>query len=122
MIVSKPAAGRSPVNCGKQGVYRYSVVGAGVDLRCHPTQKPLSLMEALVRDFSDPGELVLDPFAGAGTTGVAALSLGRRFLGWELDPAHAATAQRRLAEVRPQLELPTAKRPKAKQLGLGSDL
>jgi site-specific DNA-methyltransferase (adenine-specific) len=50
-------------------------------------QKPLALMDVLVRLFSEPGELILDPFAGSGTTGVAALRLGRRFVGWEMNPA-----------------------------------
>ena len=49
----------------------------------HPTTKPLELMLQLVSDFSDPGEIVLDPFAGSGTTGAACLRLGRRFIGIE---------------------------------------
>lgn len=83
----------------------------------HPTQKPLALMEALVRDFTDPGDLVLDPFAGSGTTGVACRRLGRRFLGWELDPKHAATARKRIGAAREQGDLFTAptKRQKEQQ-------
>lgn len=50
----------------------------------HPTTKPISLMLELVDDFSEPGDLVLDAFAGSGTTGVACRQLGRRFVGWEL--------------------------------------
>jgi len=73
--------------------------------RVHPAQKPLALMQTMVRLFSDPGELVLDPFTGSGTTGVAALSLGRRFEGWELDPGYASLARSRLARARQQLEL-----------------
>ncbi len=59
--------------------------------RMHPTKKPLWLMEALIRDFTDPGDVILDPTMGEGTTGEAALRLGRRFIGAELatgvDPA-----------------------------------
>ncbi len=59
--------------------------------RMHPTKKPLWLMEALIRDFTDPGDIILDPTMGEGTTGEAALRLGRRFIGAELatgvDPA-----------------------------------
>lgn len=66
------------------------------DARAHPTTKPLSLMLDLVADFSDPGELVLDPFAGSGTTGVACRQLGRRFIGWELDANYHVIACRRL--------------------------
>ncbi len=64
--------------------------------RINKTEKPLSLMLELVRLFSDPNELVIDPFAGGGTTGVAARRLGRRFLGAEVDEAMAHTANERL--------------------------
>lgn len=63
----------------------------------HPTAKPLDLMLALVADFTDPGETILDPFAGSGTTGVAALRLGRNFMGAEKDAGHYATSCERLA-------------------------
>ena len=62
-------------------------------------------MDVLVRLFSDRGELILDPFAGSGTTGVAALRLGRRFIGWEMNAASADIARRRLATAREQLEI-----------------
>ena len=71
----------------------------------HQTQKPLALMEILVRLFSERGELILDPFAGSGTTGVAAIRLGRRFVGWEMNSAYAEMARRRLATAREQLEI-----------------
>jgi DNA modification methylase len=53
-----------------------------------------------VGDFSDPGELVCDPYAGSGTTGLACAQLGRSFLGWERDAAMAELAQRRLTGLR----------------------
>ena len=62
----------------------------------HPTQKPVDLMKWLVASYSKPGDVVLDPFMGSGSTGVACLSLGRRFLGCELDPAYFAVATRRI--------------------------
>jgi site-specific DNA-methyltransferase (adenine-specific) len=71
----------------------------------HPTQKPLALMRELVRDFTDHGELVCDPFAGSGTTAVACRELGRRFLGWELQEKFHAAAMRRLDGAREQLQL-----------------
>jgi DNA modification methylase len=71
--------------------------------REHPTQKPLALMEALVADFTDPGDLVVDPFAGAGSTLVAAKRLGRRGFGWERDPRWHAIAEKRIAGAREQL-------------------
>jgi site-specific DNA-methyltransferase (adenine-specific) len=62
----------------------------------HPTEKPLALMLKLVEQFSDEGETILDPFSGSASTGVAAIRLGRRFLGAELDPGYHAAALERL--------------------------
>lgn len=64
----------------------------------HPTQKPLSISSRIVRHFSNPGELVLIPFAGSGSECVAAKSAGRNFLGFELNPDYIAIAQSRLSE------------------------
>jgi site-specific DNA-methyltransferase (adenine-specific) len=63
----------------------------------HPTVKPIDLMRWLCRLITPPGGLVLDPFAGSGTTGVACALEGFGFLGCELDPAHVAIAERRIA-------------------------
>lgn len=72
-------------------------------VRVHPTVKPLLLMTDLTSLFTDEGDTILDPFAGSGTTGVAALRLGRRFTGAEQDATHYATACERLtAEERGQ--------------------
>ncbi|HXW83386.1 MAG TPA: site-specific DNA-methyltransferase, partial [Candidatus Binataceae bacterium] len=64
----------------------------------HPTQKPLELLERIVRLWSKPGYLVLDCFLGTGTTAVAAQRLARRWVGIEKDPAYAAAARKRLSE------------------------
>ena len=64
--------------------------------RCHPTQKPINLMMQLVEQFTDLDELILDPFCGAGTTGVAALRQGRRFIGVELQEKYASKARERI--------------------------
>ena len=63
----------------------------------HKAEKPLDQMLDLVSYFSDPGELVLDPFAGSGTTGLACSLLGRNFIGAEIDPVWAAKAETRIA-------------------------
>lgn len=63
----------------------------------HPTQKPLRLMRKLVQLFSNPGELVLDPFMGAGSTGMAAVELGRKFYGIEIDNDWMRGASDRIA-------------------------
>lgn len=73
--------------------------------RRHPTEKPLWLMESIMREFTDPGDCVADPFAGAGTTLVSCARLGRSAVGWEHDPTWAALAEQRVAQTRPQLDL-----------------
>ena len=65
----------------------------------HPTQKPIALVARCLRACTEPGDLVFDPFSGSGSTGVAALSLGRRFLGCEQQEDYAHLAARRLEEV-----------------------
>jgi DNA modification methylase len=103
-IIACHAPGRSRWNGG--GSHGVFIVNKGGDERTgHQTQKPLALMDVLVRLFSDPGELILDPFAGSGTTGVAALRLGRRFVGWEMNPEYAAITRKRLAGAREQLQI-----------------
>lgn len=64
----------------------------------HPTQKPLRLVSDWVRLFSDEGETVLDPFMGSGTTGVACLRAGRRFVGIEVRPDYFELACRRIRD------------------------
>lgn len=87
----------------------------------HPCPKPLEIMEGLIRDFTDPGDLVCDPFAGSGTTGVACIRLGRRFLGWEKDPNFHAVAVKRLSAARQHYELlPRPAKPKQQGLGFTS--
>jgi site-specific DNA-methyltransferase (adenine-specific) len=66
--------------------------------KLHPTQKPLSVLMPLVETFCPPGGTVLDPFAGSGTSLLAAKMLGRQYIGIELDATYHAAAQRRLAE------------------------
>jgi adenine-specific DNA-methyltransferase len=64
----------------------------------HPTQKPVSALKSLIEGFTNPDDVVLDPFCGSGSTLVAARELGRRFIGIELDAGHHTTASRRVAE------------------------
>ena len=64
--------------------------------RLHPTQKPVEVLRPFIETFTQPGELVLDPFCGSGSTLVAARDMDRRFLGIELDYRHHRTACRRL--------------------------
>jgi len=68
------------------------------DRRGHPTPKPIGLMINLVQQFTDPGETILDPFMGSGTTLVAAKELGRRAIGIEIEEKYCEIAARRLAQ------------------------
>lgn len=65
--------------------------------RLHPTQKSEEVITSFITAYSRKGDLILDPFAGSGTTAVASFKAGRRFLGIELDPAYGELARKRLA-------------------------
>ena len=65
----------------------------------HPTQKPVELLERIVRLWTEPGDLILDCFLGTGTTAVAAERLGRKWVGIEREPQYAEIARARIAEV-----------------------
>lgn len=86
------------------------------DKNKHPCPKPLEFIVRLIARFSWGGETILDPFMGSGTTGVAAVRLGRKFIGIELDPAYFDIACRRISEALKQpdllIEIPA---PKPKQ-------
>ena len=73
----------------------------GEGRKAHPTQKPEALLNRVLLASSHPGDLVLDPFFGTGTTGAVARRLGRRWLGIERNPAYAAAARERIGKVRP---------------------
>lgn len=66
--------------------------------RYHPTQKPIALMRWCVEQLPRPSKLILDPFMGSGTTGVAAIQLGRKFIGIEKDPKYFKIALKRIRE------------------------
>jgi DNA modification methylase len=64
--------------------------------KLHPTQKSIHILKPLIEAFTAPGQLVLDPFAGSGSTCVAAKRTGRDYIGIEMDAEHHATARKRL--------------------------
>ena len=64
----------------------------------HPTQKPVALMEYLIRTYTNPGDTVLDFTCGSGSTGVAAVNTSRKFIGIELDPDYFKIAEKRIQE------------------------
>lgn len=115
----KPAAmGRSPMGfCNWEPVLMWGrglgnsvdVFTAAIlpseDVRGHPCPKPVAWGRALVERFAPPDGTVLDPFMGSGTTGVAAVTMGRRFIGIEIEPRYFDIACRRIEEAQRQADL-----------------
>ncbi len=66
--------------------------------RFHPTEKPTDLMEWLINTYSNPDDLICDPFAGSGSTLVACKKLNRRFIGIEISPEYCTIAEQRLKQ------------------------
>ena len=64
----------------------------------HPTQKPVELLEWLIKSYTNKGDLVLDNCMGSGSTGVACINTGRNFIGYELDEKYFEIAEKRLDE------------------------
>jgi site-specific DNA-methyltransferase (adenine-specific) len=96
------------INGGKQmkDVWRSSIVKPSEKaMGNHPTQKPLWLLERIILASSKQGDVVLDPFSGSGTTGVAAISNGRQYIGIELDDNYNSYAIKRLQEASNRLDL-----------------
>jgi DNA modification methylase len=81
--------------------YVSRVCGTFKERTGHPCQMPEALLERIIRVASNPGDLVLDPFAGSGTTLVAAKKLGRRYLGIELSAEYADKVRQRLTDPSP---------------------
>lgn len=71
----------------------------------HPTQKPVPLIEYLIRTYTVPGDVVLDPVIGSGTTAVACINTSRRYIGIELDPEYYKTAVDTVKSARNQKRL-----------------
>lgn len=109
---SKPAEsiyGSTPVKTPWASDKRFPVDVLAIradDARCrlHPTQKPVALMEYMIRTYTNEGDTVLDNCMGSGTTGVACANTGRRFIGIERDDKYFAIASERIKAVQ-RLEL-----------------
>ena len=85
---------------GRRGVFTYNCNGDRPG--GHPTEKPVRLMCELVGLYSNPGQSVADPFMGSGTTGVAAVQMGRKFIGIEREPKYVDIACRRIEDAQRQ--------------------
>jgi site-specific DNA-methyltransferase (adenine-specific) len=104
----QPKQMRDVWNLPKSGQEELDADGAGRMWTCtppgqaekeegrHPTQKPVRLLERMIEASTEPGAVILDPFNGSGTTGVAALKLGRRYVGIELDTQYLELTRKRL--------------------------
>lgn len=89
---------------GRRGMFTHYTNNPERDGR-HTTEKPISLMLELVTLFSDPGQIILDPFMGSGTTGVACVKSGRKFIGIEKDPKHFEVAAERIRHALSQADM-----------------
>jgi len=83
-------------------IMRYASESGGAFKRYHPTQKPVKLIEEIIKIHSNLGEIVLDPFMGSGTTAISAINTGRKFIGFELKKEYFDILTRRINECRKQ--------------------
>jgi len=106
---------------GKRGIYTHLVNPRSRDGR-HPTEKPLALLREIIRDFTQPGDLICDPYMGGAAIGVAALAEGRRYIGIEKKPVWFDVAVDRITAAGGSFalqpgslfgELPKQRKPKA---------
>lgn len=105
IVASWCGSGRSKWNGGgRHGVFTHAQRDSNHPKQ-HMTQKPLALMLELVQLFSNHGEILLDPFMGSGTTGVAAIQLGRKFIGIERDERYFDIAYKRIEQAVAQGQL-----------------
>ena len=113
---SKPGAARI-ISYLWKGVLQDGEKGAQ---RWHPTQKPIAVMAWCIKQLRRPAEFILDPFMGSGTTGVACVKLGRKFIGIEIDENYFDIACRRIekAYAQPDMFVEQAKAEKPEQLSL----
>ena len=84
-----------PITPAKSKIYSNEI-----DLRLHPTQKPVALFEYLIKTYTDENDLVLDNCIGSGTTAIACINTNRNYIGFELDKQYYDIAQNRVSELR----------------------
>ena len=89
---------------GKRGVYTH-LVNNPERTGLHPTEKPRRLMSEIIADFTNEGQVILDPFMGSGTTGVAAVIAGRKFIGIEQNETYFQLACQRLDKAQRQQDM-----------------
>ncbi len=80
-------------------------MGQDKEKRYHPTQKPVGVMKWIIEKYTKPDDIILDPFFGSGSTGVAAVRMGRHFIGIEINPDYCKIAEKRIQEERDKYAL-----------------
>lgn len=75
------------------------------EVRIHPTQKPVALFEWILNEYSEPGQIILDPFLGSGTTAAACINLNRQFIGIEISPDYCRLAVERIRRATAQTRM-----------------
>jgi site-specific DNA-methyltransferase (adenine-specific) len=86
-------------------IFRMNIVNVTTDGRCHPTQKPVALFVWCLLNYSKPGDLIIDPYCGSGTTALACHKTGRKFLCIDKDEEYIKIAQQRYADLIAQQDL-----------------
>lgn len=86
-------------------IFNYARASALQDGKEHPTQKPIALIEWCINQCKNKPQTILDPFMGSGTTGVACMNLGRRFIGVEIEPKYFDISCRRIEDAQRQSRL-----------------
>ena len=84
--------------------------------KAHPTQKPEALLHRILLASTNPGDLVLDPFFGTGTTGAVAKRLGRNFIGIEREAEYAEVAKKRISKIRTDADTSLLETPSKRKL------
>ncbi len=100
---------------GALRIFTLNRVALMFDVAVHPTQKPLALIRWCIAQVSEPGDTILDPFMGSGTTGVACVQTGRRFIGIEIEEAYCRIAVKRIEAALQQPRLPLDEPDRAEQ-------
>ena len=98
-------------------VFDYARALAMQDGKQHPTQKPLALMRWCIEQCKNKPKIILDPFMGSGTTGVAAIQMGRKFIGIEREPKYFEIACKRIEQATKQVDM-FIEQPKQEQASL----
>jgi len=104
------------------GVVNLDSMNGNNEPRYHPTQKPVTVMKRIIEKYTQPNDIIFDPFMGSGSTGVACVQSGRRFIGCEISPKYYSIAEKRLklAVQSPSFFTPSNNRLQPTAFGVGT--